>query len=72
MLMSCRSSSRPTQRPRPAWAKTLSDVIQSRWGSYPLWEVVHAYKHAEANFGFIDFDRAIMAGASFGRYMTNS
>lgn len=53
------------------WGQNLTDAIQGNWGSYPLWDVVHAYEYAKENFDFIDFDRAIEAGASFGGYMTN-
>ncbi|CAI6086719.1 unnamed protein product [Clonostachys chloroleuca] len=61
----------PNPTASSGWGQNLTDAIQGRWGSYPLWDIVHAYEHAKANFDFIDFDRAIQAGASFGGYLTN-
>ena len=49
----------------------FQDAIQNNWGSYPYDDLVKCFNYVRDNFGYIDTDRAIAAGASYGGYMTN-
>ncbi|KAK1762719.1 Alpha/Beta hydrolase protein [Phialemonium atrogriseum] len=49
----------------------LTDAVQGRWGSYPYWDFVHAWKYVNRTLDYVDTSRGIEAGASYGGYMTN-
>ena len=49
----------------------FQDAIQNNWGSYPYDDLVKCFNYVRDNFDYIDTDRAIAAGASYGGYMTN-
>ncbi|KAK6079668.1 prolyl oligopeptidase [Seiridium cupressi] len=53
------------------WGQNLTDAVQGRWGSYPYWDVVHAWKYVNETLDFVDTANGIHAGASFGGYMSN-
>ncbi|KAK7946851.1 uncharacterized protein PG986_011172 [Apiospora aurea] len=53
------------------WGQNLTDAIAGKWGSYPYWDLVHAWKYVNETLDYVDTTRGIEAGASFGGYMTN-
>jgi dipeptidyl aminopeptidase/acylaminoacyl peptidase len=61
----------PNPSASSGWGQNLTDSIQGRWGSYPYWDLVHCWMYVRDNLPYVDTDRGIEAGASFGGYMTN-
>lgn len=61
----------PNPTASSGWGQNLTDSIQGRWGSYPYWDLVHAWKYVNSTLKYVDTSRGIEAGASFGGYMTN-
>ncbi|KAI2640114.1 dipeptidyl-peptidase V [Xylaria nigripes] len=61
----------PNPTASSGWGQNLTDAIQGRWGSYPYWDLVHAWKYVNSTLEYVDTSRGIEAGASFGGYMTN-
>ncbi|KAF2789172.1 alpha/beta-hydrolase [Melanomma pulvis-pyrius CBS 109.77] len=55
----------------PSYGQKFTDAIQANWGGTPYRDLVKLFEYLEANVTYIDTDRAIAAGASFGGYMTN-
>ncbi|ETS83501.1 hypothetical protein PFICI_05377 [Pestalotiopsis fici W106-1] len=53
------------------WGQNLTDAVQSRWGTYPYWDIVHAWKYVNETLDYVDTVNGIHAGASFGGYMSN-
>ncbi|KAF1985225.1 hypothetical protein K402DRAFT_335047 [Aulographum hederae CBS 113979] len=55
-----------------SFGQNLTDLIQNNWGSYPYEDLVLCWEYVAANLSsFIDVERGIEAGASYGGYMTN-
>lgn len=55
----------------PSYSQAFTDKIQANWGGTPYNDLVTVFNHIKANISYIDTDRAIAGGASFGCYMTN-
>ncbi|KAJ4364055.1 Dipeptidyl-peptidase 5 [Neocucurbitaria cava] len=55
----------------PSYSQAFTDKIQANWGGTPYTDLVKVFEHLRENIDYIDTDRAIAAGASFGCYMTN-
>ncbi|KAK9465290.1 Alpha/Beta hydrolase protein [Lipomyces arxii] len=53
------------------YGKDFTDKIQNNWGSYPYIDLVLGLEYVVKEFGFIDTERMIAAGASYGGYMIN-
>ncbi|KAK6207221.1 Prolyl oligopeptidase [Pestalotiopsis sp. IQ-011] len=53
------------------WGQNLTDAVQGRWGSYPYWDIVHAWKYVNETLDYVDTVNGIHAGASFGGFMSN-
>ncbi|KAK9464130.1 Alpha/Beta hydrolase protein [Lipomyces oligophaga] len=53
------------------YGKDFCDKIQNNWGSYPYIDLVLGLEYVLANYDFIDSERMIAAGASYGGYMIN-
>lgn len=49
----------------------LTDGIQGQWGGYPYEEVVNGWQYVHDNLKDVDTEHGIMAGASYGGYMSN-
>ncbi|KAJ9488209.1 hypothetical protein VN97_g5072 [Penicillium thymicola] len=49
----------------------LTDKIANNWGSYPYDDLVKCWEYVRDNFDFIDTDRGVAAGASYGAFMIN-
>ncbi|KAJ8130106.1 hypothetical protein O1611_g3526 [Lasiodiplodia mahajangana] len=55
----------------PSYSQAFTDKIQNNWGGTPYTDLVKVFEHLKNNVPYVDTDRAIAAGASFGCYMTN-
>ncbi|KAI0403162.1 dipeptidyl-peptidase-like protein V precursor [Xylaria palmicola] len=55
----------------PSYGQEFTDKIQNNWGGTPYTDLVKVFEHLKHNVPYVDTDRAIAAGASFGCYMTN-
>ncbi|KAJ4301372.1 Dipeptidyl-peptidase 5 [Kalmusia sp. IMI 367209] len=54
------------------FGQELTDRIAGEWGSYPYYDVVLGWEYVRDNLSsFIDTKNGIVAGASYGGYMTN-
>ena len=49
----------------------LTDSIQNNWGGSPYQDLVKGYEYISKNLKFVDLDRAVALGASYGGYMVN-
>ncbi|KAH9888156.1 prolyl oligopeptidase [Xylariomycetidae sp. FL2044] len=48
----------------------FSDAVRGDWGGRPYEDLVNCMRHLE-NVPYIDLDNAVIAGASYGGYLTN-
>ncbi|KAF1965320.1 hypothetical protein BU23DRAFT_25755 [Bimuria novae-zelandiae CBS 107.79] len=54
------------------FGQELTDRIQGEWGGYPYYDVVLGWEYVRDNLSsFIDTKNGIVAGASYGGFMTN-
>lgn len=53
------------------YGKALTDAIQGEWGGLPYEDIVNGFTYIEKNLKYVDTDRAVELGASYGGYMTN-
>jgi len=51
------------------YGQDFTDAIKDNWGGGPYEDIVKCWEHLEANVPYVDLDRAIAAGASYGGYM---
>ncbi|CAJ2502303.1 Uu.00g096970.m01.CDS01 [Anthostomella pinea] len=61
----------PNPTASSGWGQNLTDSIAGRWGSYPYWDLVHAWQYVNSTLPYVDTANGIEAGASYGGYMTN-
>ncbi|KAK9454892.1 Alpha/Beta hydrolase protein [Dipodascopsis uninucleata] len=55
-----------------SYGKEFTDAIQNNWGSYPYMDLIFGLRYVlKQNGTFIDSERMIAAGASYGGYMVN-
>ncbi|KAK9369924.1 Alpha/Beta hydrolase protein [Lipomyces kononenkoae] len=54
-----------------SYGKDFTDKIQNAWGSYPYFDLVLGLEYITKRYTFIDTERMIAAGASYGGYMVN-
>jgi dipeptidyl aminopeptidase/acylaminoacyl peptidase len=47
----------------------LQDAIQNQWGGQPYEDLVKCFEHIEKTMPYVDTDRAVALGASYGGYM---
>ncbi|QSZ33781.1 hypothetical protein DSL72_005353 [Monilinia vaccinii-corymbosi] len=53
------------------FGQELTDRIQNQWGGRPYNDLVKCWEYIEEHLSYVDTDRAIAAGASYGGYMVN-
>ncbi|EEY18759.1 dipeptidyl-peptidase V [Verticillium alfalfae VaMs.102] len=53
------------------YGQNHTDAIQSQWGGLPYVDLVKCFEHIEKNLDYVDIDRAVALGASYGGYMIN-
>ncbi|KAF4628302.1 hypothetical protein G7Y89_g9852 [Cudoniella acicularis] len=51
------------------FGQSLTDGIQNQWGGHPYNDLVKGWEYIEENLSYVDTDRAIALGASYGGYM---
>ena len=47
------------------------DAIKGSWGGLPYQDLVHGFDYIKQNLYYVDTDRAVALGASYGGYMMN-
>ncbi|KAI9845842.1 MAG: hypothetical protein M1837_004523 [Sclerophora amabilis] len=52
------------------YGQDFVDRIQGQWGGYPYEDLVKGFEYIEANLPYVDTDRAVCLGASYGGYAT--
>jgi dipeptidyl aminopeptidase/acylaminoacyl peptidase len=55
----------------PGYGQAFTDSISGDWGGAPFVDLVRGQQYLVENFPFIDKDRIVAAGASYGGYMIN-
>jgi dipeptidyl aminopeptidase/acylaminoacyl peptidase len=50
------------------YGQELTDAIRGQWGGLPYQDLVKGFEHIEENVPYIDVDRAVALGASYGKY----
>ncbi|KAF2644467.1 dipeptidyl-peptidase-like protein V precursor [Massarina eburnea CBS 473.64] len=55
----------------PGYGQNFTDKITNNWGGTPYRDIELLFEHLEKNVSYIDTDRAVAGGASFGGFMTN-
>ncbi|CRK40789.1 hypothetical protein BN1708_016832, partial [Verticillium longisporum] len=53
------------------YGQNHTDAIQSQWGGLPYVDLVKCFEHIEKKLDYVDIDRAVALGASYGGYMIN-
>jgi len=53
------------------FGQNLTDSIQNDWGGRPFRDLVYGYQYIADNLTYIDLNRAVALGASYGGYMVN-
>jgi dipeptidyl aminopeptidase/acylaminoacyl peptidase len=53
------------------FGQALTDGIQNEWGGRPYLDFVKGWNYIKENLTYVDTDRAIALGASYGGYMVN-
>ncbi|KAF2836397.1 dipeptidyl-peptidase-like protein V precursor [Patellaria atrata CBS 101060] len=53
------------------YGQEFTDAIQNQWGGLPYQDLVKGFAWIEQNLDFVDTDRAVALGASYGGYMMN-
>ncbi|KAL9104468.1 MAG: hypothetical protein Q9163_000561 [Psora crenata] len=51
------------------YGQAFTDDIAGEWGGRPYQDLVRGFEHIKANMSFVDSDRAVALGASYGGYM---
>ena len=51
------------------YGQDFTDAITGGWGGRPYQDLVRGFEHIKANMSFVDTDRAVALGASYGGYM---
>lgn len=51
------------------YGMALQNGIKGQWGGRPYEDLVKAFEHIEENMPYVDTDRAVALGASYGGYM---
>ena len=53
------------------YGQAFTDAINKNWGGLPYEDIVNGFEYIKANMSFVDTDRAVALGASYGGYMMN-
>ncbi|KAM5457597.1 hypothetical protein MaudCBS49596_000794 [Microsporum audouinii] len=53
------------------YGQAFTDAIRGSWGGLPYEDLVKCFEHIEKNLTFVDTDRAVALGASYGGFMMN-
>lgn len=61
----------PNPRGSTGYGQKFTDEISGDWGGKVYIDLMNAYEYAVKNFSFIDKNKTVAAGASYGGYMMN-
>ena len=53
------------------YGQSFTDAIKNNWGGSPYIDLEKGFEHIESTLSFVDTDRAVALGASYGGYMMN-
>ncbi|KAF1812617.1 hypothetical protein P152DRAFT_458438 [Eremomyces bilateralis CBS 781.70] len=53
------------------FGQDFTDAIQGQWGGLPYKDLVAGYQWIEENLDYVDLDKTVALGASYGGYMMN-
>ena len=53
------------------YGQQFCDNINNSWGGLPYEDIVNGFEYIKSNMTFVDTDRAVALGASYGGYMMN-
>jgi dipeptidyl aminopeptidase/acylaminoacyl peptidase len=53
------------------FGQALQDGIKEQWGGLPYQDLVNGFQYVEKNIGYVDINKAVALGASYGGYMIN-
>ncbi|KAF2739293.1 dipeptidyl-peptidase 5 precursor [Polyplosphaeria fusca] len=53
------------------YGQDFTDAIQGQWGGLPYQDLVRGFDWIKENLSYVDTDRAVALGASYGGYMMN-
>lgn len=53
------------------YGQAFCDAIKESWGGLPYQDLVNGFKYIEENLEYVDTDRAVALGASYGGFMMN-
>lgn len=53
------------------YGQAFTDAIRDQWGGLPYEDLVKGFEYIKKNLDFVDTDRAVALGASYGGYMMN-
>ncbi|KAH8599952.1 Alpha/Beta hydrolase protein [Bisporella sp. PMI_857] len=54
-----------------SFGQAYMDAMLGNWGGIPYDDIGKCFQYVEENLAFVDIDRAILAGGSYGGYMAN-
>ena len=53
------------------YGQPFTDAIQNSWGRLPYQDLVNGFEYIKESMDYVDTDRAVALGASYGGYMMN-
>ena len=53
------------------YGQDFTDAIRNEWGGLPYEDLVTCMDHIQTEMGFVDMDKCVALGASYGGYMMN-
>jgi pre-mRNA-splicing helicase BRR2 len=53
------------------YGQAFTDAIQNSWGGLPYEDLVKGFEYIESDLDFVDTEKAVALGASYGGYMMN-
>ena len=53
------------------YGQAFTDAIREQWGGPPYEDLVNGFEYIKSNLSYVDTDRAVALGASYGGYMMN-
>jgi len=54
-----------------SYGQDFTDGIQNQWGGRPYEDLIKGFEYIKENLSYVDTDRAVALGASYGGYMIN-
>ena len=53
------------------YGQPFTDAIKESWGGLPYQDLVNGFAYIKESMDYVDTDRAVALGASYGGYMMN-